>query len=78
MLGELLFWDIPTGLLVASLREPHALPKAAKPAWHRRDESGLMLEDPIETARDLGLVPLSTGRCPPTRSSASDALGVCG
>ena len=22
MLGELLFWDIPTGLLVASLREP--------------------------------------------------------
>ena len=44
---------------VVSLRQPHTLTKldkaAADEAWpRRRDEQALMLEDPIETQRDLG------------------------
>ena len=44
---------------VVSLRQPHTLTKldksSADAAWpRRRDEQALMLEDPIETQRDLG------------------------
>ena len=46
-------FEFPYRRRVVSLRDPHGLSKDAK-GWTRRDEQALMIEDPVETGRDLG------------------------